>query len=101
MRIHDLKCWPPEFRALKSGAKTHEVRVNDRDYSSGDVLNLKCWEPIHSAYSGDEVLALVTNVTKGGTFGLPENVCCMSVRVLHAMDDGKQPYASVGDGGKP
>lgn len=44
-RTHDLKVAPPYFDALVSGAKTFEVRKNDRGYQRGDLLRLREWHP--------------------------------------------------------
>ena len=78
---HELKCWPEPFQLTKSGAKTHEVRVNDRDYQVGDKLLLNEWDgPGGKGYTGDTVLVLVTAITPGGEFGLPKNVVVMSIR---------------------
>lgn len=37
---HKLKIWPTYFEAVISGAKTFEVRKDDRPYNPGDVLVL-------------------------------------------------------------
>lgn len=93
MKIHELKTWPEPFNAVRRGDKTHEVRANDRDFQEGDVLHLREWRPDQignltgnvirkGEYTGDELLVRVTHVTPGGNFGLPENLCCMSIKVL-------------------
>lgn len=76
--VHKLKTWPEPFAATKSGDKTHEVRVNDRRYQVGDVLELYEWDPETVLYSGAMERRLVTHITRG--FGLPENIVVMSVR---------------------
>lgn len=38
--IHQLKCEAKYFEELCSGAKTFEVRKNDRDFHVGDYLAL-------------------------------------------------------------
>jgi ASC-1-like (ASCH) protein len=40
--IHDLKIEDIYFDDILVGRKRFEVRLNDRDYSLGDVLRLKC-----------------------------------------------------------
>jgi ASC-1-like (ASCH) protein len=87
MKIHELKAWSAYFTAVRLGEKTHEVRVNDRGYAPGDALHLREWNPRTKKYTGDELLVRVTNITLGGNFGLPENLCCMSIKVL-AWDFG-------------
>ena len=46
MREHDLKTWSPFYAAVASGAKTFELRKDDRNYSVGDVLLLREWDPL-------------------------------------------------------
>ena len=38
MTKHSLKIDPDYFRNLMSGVKKAEVRINDRDYQLGDIL---------------------------------------------------------------
>lgn len=45
MTVHELKTWPDYFEAVTRGAKTFEVRVNDRDFELGDFLVLREWDP--------------------------------------------------------
>lgn len=44
--VHDLKTIQPYFDDIRSGRKKFELRKNDRNYSTGDFLNL--WEYIPS-----------------------------------------------------
>ena len=62
--IHDLKCWPEYFQAVKSGIKPFEYRKDDRGYKVGDVLHLREYDPATFQYSGDEI-------DKTVTYGLP------------------------------
>lgn len=84
MKIHELKVWPGECAALRGGDKTHEVREvrPDLTFRYGDILHLREWDPHEKRYTGVELIAKVGNITLGGTFGLPQNVCCMSVKVI-------------------
>ena len=80
MMVHDLKCWPEPFRDLCEGLKTHEVRVFDRDYKVGDTLRLREYDPEKNWFSGRQIEVDVTCITMPGAFGLPDNICVMSVR---------------------
>lgn len=40
MRVHKLKIQPQYFREVESGRKTFEIRKDDRDYKTGDTLEL-------------------------------------------------------------
>lgn len=83
-RVHELKTWPEPFAALLTGLKTHEVRKNDRDFRVGDLLRLREWEPRAGHpdggwHTGREVWREVTYISQGGTWGLPEGLCVLSV----------------------
>lgn len=77
---HVLKCWPEPFKAIASGLKTHEIRKNDRSYASGDILVLHEWNPQTERYTGEVETVFVTYISEGGKFGLPLDLCVMSVR---------------------
>jgi hypothetical protein len=80
--VHDLKTWPEQFQALWFGRKKHEVRKNDRNYKVNDNLILREWDPDTKAYSGRKMITMVDYVTAGGSFGLPKEICVMSLTVL-------------------
>lgn len=88
-RVHDLKCWPEPFAAVASGAKTHEVRKDDRGYMVGDALVLKEWDPSPDyvvptkphGYTSRFVRVIVTHKTPGGSWGLPADLCVLSIRL--------------------
>jgi len=44
-KVHQLKCAPVYFDAVKSREKTAEVRFNDREYSVGDIIELIPYTP--------------------------------------------------------
>jgi hypothetical protein len=107
--IHELKTWPGPFAAVRDGTKTHEIRVADRPYAVGDVLRLCEWEPCSTCsalgdyccdsaggvYTGRSIDVEVTYVTPGGEWGLPANLCVMSIR----REGGVGPPARVCHGG--
>ena len=70
-RQHELKTWPKHFQAVFDGAKTFELRYNDRDFHVGDTLWLREWEPRHNykttfqgTYTGRECIASVTYILR-------------------------------------
>jgi hypothetical protein len=89
--VHELKCWPQQFEALLAGVKAHEVRKRDRDFRVGDQLKLREWEPLYAEmdkdalimkqgkYTGREQVVTVGWITEPGCFGLPADVCVMTV----------------------
>ena len=46
---HELKAHPAMYRAISRGAKTFEVRKDDRAFQSGDVVRLRYYDPINDA----------------------------------------------------
>ncbi len=87
MRTHELKTWPSPFQDVWDGRKLHEVRVDDRGYAVGDVLVLNEYDPsraslgalIPRGFTGRKIFAKVTYISYGGTWGLPPNLCVMSI----------------------
>lgn len=93
MRTHELKCWPELFQAILDGRKRYEIRVNDRGYAVGDVLHLREWaysewskrpdgmpyRSVEEHYTGREYRVRVLYMTPGGAWGLPSNLCVMSI----------------------
>jgi hypothetical protein len=77
--IHELKTWPTAFRAILSGKKTYEIRKNDRNFKVGDHLLLKEYFRDIGEYSGQELKVVVTYMTGGGEWGLPDDLCVMSI----------------------
>ncbi|HMJ04772.1 MAG TPA: DUF3850 domain-containing protein [Chthoniobacterales bacterium] len=93
---HILKVWPGEFEAVQRGVKLHEVRRNDRDFSVGDSLILREFIPkldqttgqpardengsTIGTFTSHEVLRYVTYITPGGAWGLPADICVLSIK---------------------
>lgn len=80
IKIHDLKTQPAPFHSIKSGLKTFEYRLNDRNYQQGDYLNLMEYDPETAKFTGEEITVRVSYILHGGEFGVPEGFCIMSVR---------------------
>ncbi len=76
MTLHRLKCWRSNFLDIVDGKKPFEVRVNDRDYRVGDILELWEWFPQLCATSGRVARVRVSSMVQG-RFGLSANVCVM------------------------
>jgi hypothetical protein len=77
--FHELKCDPEPFQAVYLGSKTFEARVNDRGYQLGDTLHLREYDRATGAYTGRWVSRRVTYLLQGGTYGLPDDLCVMSL----------------------
>lgn len=79
MASHELKTWPEPFQAVSDGRKRYEIRRDDRGFRVGDVLFLREWDPNTGDYTGREVARHVEYVTPGGAWGLPKDLCVMSL----------------------
>lgn len=79
--IHFFKTHPEPFDKILQGAKSHEIRKDDRAGRPGvgDLLILREWCPDHREYTGRQVERRVTYVTEPGTWGLPTDVYVMSI----------------------
>jgi hypothetical protein len=67
--IHDLKCWPEHFQAVKSGIKPFELRKDDRDYDVGDILHLREFDPSTEQFTGEELEKTVTYILPLAMYG--------------------------------
>ena len=61
---HTLKTWPEYFQAVARGAKTFEIRKNDRNFQVGDELELVEYDPREGAgFTGRAIDCKVTYIT--------------------------------------
>lgn len=84
---HVLKTWPDAFRALWSGDKRFEYRLNDRGFAVGHDLELLEYDPHNNEFSGRSILARVTWIAEG-KFGIPAGYCVMSIYPYEHRDGG-------------
>lgn len=83
--LHELKTDPAVFAAVLSGAKTHEIRANDRGFAVGDILLLRetvsTGEAMRAGalleYTGREITRTVSHVLTG--YGLQDGWCILSL----------------------
>lgn len=81
MTIHELKILPEYYDAVRCGDKRFEIRKNDRNYHSGDILRLKEWDG--KKYTGEELDVLVRYIYYGiDEYGLAEGYCIMSIDTM-------------------
>lgn len=69
MATHKLKTWPGYWYAVHEGYKNFEVRINDRDFKTGDTLILQEYNPDSNKYTGRELERTVA-YTLSGVSGL-------------------------------
>ena len=81
MTIHELKILPEYYDAVRFGDKRFEIRKNDRDYHTGDILRLKEWDG--KQYTGEELDAVVRYIYHGiDEYGLAEGYCVLSIDTM-------------------
>ncbi len=81
-RVHELKSWVGLFGPIASGAKTHDLRVMDRDFRVGDQCRLREWSATTRTYTGRECTVAITYITSGSR-SPGHNACAFSPVALH------------------
>ena len=71
---HHLKTAPVPWMHVRDGLKTAEFRRDDRGFEVGDTLRLY-FVTLENQY----VDRVVTEITRGPLFGIPEGYCMMSL----------------------
>jgi hypothetical protein len=87
-RAHELKEDPAPFEAVWARLKMHEVRVDDRGYQVGDHALLREHEG-GGRHTGRWVKVEITHVTPGGTYGLPDKLCCWTFLEMRRGEGGR------------
>lgn len=77
MMIHELKILPEYFEAVAGGAKSFELRKDDRGFTVGDKIILKEWNG--TEYTGRSVKKQISYILKNYT-GLAEGYAILSLR---------------------
>jgi Domain of unknown function (DUF3850) len=90
-KLHVVKCWPEFFEAIRTRAKTHDLRrYDERDYRVGDTLELQEFLPEAGQYTGRSVRVLITYITSTDSpcafskAGLDPRLCILSIRLTTA-----------------
>lgn len=78
-KVHHIKVWADFFDAVAAGDKTFELRKNDRDYKTGDILEMMEFKD--GKYTGRTVRVVVTYLLTGFE-GLEDGYCIMATSLL-------------------
>ena len=78
-RVHVLKTVDPAFAAVASGSKMHEWRRDDRGYAVGDVLFLRLFDPATGLFRGQNLVRVVSYISRGPAFDIPEGFAVLSL----------------------
>lgn len=78
--LHRLKIKSEYFLKVLSGEKTFEIRLNDRNYHVGDLLELN--EVVDGAYTSRKLVVKVEYMLTHNDFsdGIPNNYVVMSIK---------------------
>jgi hypothetical protein len=76
---HALKTLPEYFMEVKSGRKTFELRLNDRNFKVGDVLILQEYDSDKDELTNRWIEKEVSYILFGGKFGLQAGHCIMGL----------------------
>lgn len=76
--IHELKILPDYYWEVFLGHKTFEIRKNDRDFKTGDMVILKEWNPITKLYTGNKLARKIIYILKD-VEGLEKDFILMSI----------------------
>jgi len=77
---HIIKILPIYYEYVREGRKTFELRINDRNYRSADLVTLKEFD--HGIFSGRQQTFEIGYVLKLDDFGLDGYVVFSLLEVL-------------------
>lgn len=92
MKTHICKSWTYFFDVIASGQKTHDLRINDRDFAVGDFIILHRYDQVKGVYTGETCNVEITYITSNKTpcaFSsavLDKEYCILSIKLI---DDQK------------
>ena len=93
---HTLKIHPQPLADLLSGAKTCEVRFNDRGFEVGDTVRLQEIDPTTEQFTGrPDLVRVITHIQQG--YGLPDHLCVLSYAQPAAGEPEQQTAANAED----
>lgn len=86
-RIHQIRLGVQFFEDVCSGAKPFEIRKNDRDYKTGDILEMM--EFVNGMHTGRSVKVLVTYILDAYT-GIKDGYCIMGTSLINKDGEALQ-----------
>jgi uncharacterized protein YqfB (UPF0267 family) len=88
-KTHRLKTWPIFYDDVEAGAKTFEIRKNDRNFQVGDILKLEKFDKDSGGYTGDSLKAVVSyTIRLDGLPGMPDGFIGMSIELIEDEKNG-------------
>lgn len=68
--VHELKCWPAQFAAIRRGDLRFAIRKNDRQFAVGDLVILREFNPADTTYTGQTEERMITFLYSEEEFGV-------------------------------
>lgn len=79
----EIKIWQEYLPSVIYGRKTFEVRLDDRNYTSGQVIKMNGYDKKKNELTGYFVVIKVKDVLKDAVhFGIMPGFCVFSIEVL-------------------
>ena len=92
---HNLKTWPGYFEDIYQGRKKFEIRKNDRDFQTGDCLELREWDPVYKRYTGRylrcDIIYIFSPDDDYQILGIKSGYCVLGIKI----NDKKYPYLNI------
>ncbi|WP_162941032.1 DUF3850 domain-containing protein [Photobacterium salinisoli] len=76
--LHELSIPSADFTDILAGRKTHQLCLNHRQYTVGDVLIFR-EQDANGEETGQEMSSLITHVEHGNAAGLDDGWCVLSL----------------------
>lgn len=76
--LHYLKIYPEFFTQVFLGNKTFEIRKNDRNFKTGDIVILQEYDEMASRYTGREIVVEIIFILDDKFIGLAEGYIAFS-----------------------
>lgn len=82
MKTHNLKTLPIYYERVEAGTKPFELRRNDRDFQTGDILNLQRTDDFGNLPQDiiRSIQVEVTYILHGPRFGVEQGYCVMGIK---------------------
>lgn len=78
-KVHQIRLLKSYFEDVANGIKTFELRMNDRGYKKGDILEMM--EFTDGKYTGRAVRVIVTYILEDYT-GIEDGYCIMAIKLM-------------------
>ncbi|GGL48132.1 DUF3850 domain-containing protein [Caulobacter rhizosphaerae] len=89
--VHELKCWPAHFAAIRRGDKRFELRKNDREFAIGDLVVLREFSPADTTYTGQTEERMITFLLSEEEFGVVHGFVAIGFGPLPGLETPPGP----------